>query len=442
MGVDRFLSEYRGGSLGDRSKLRQTAKALNREDQLNTLRRIIRSANRGDGKLLPIMASAPTVTISANGAVSTISGTAVDAPTIPINNGSFRPLGGNGQWRVVTGQTTRFTTSRVIYDKDTTKLLPAHGFGIEFGFYGQTFDVGLGAGGGTVIAYFTNVDTGQRLRAQAADYAGSGSTVYYKWDMGVVGTWIVEIITANYGGWFTGVNVAGDGFVWLPPAASQNPDVISMLTFGDSYDAGSISQAANKWDAKLVYSDVIGEMYGVVHPIICGVGGTGWLNDSTVALTYLQRIQAGQMDQSLIGAVDLACISFTGNDALAQNAAFTDQALYDAAVTGLKLVRQKQPQAAIVVHGQATPQNFPLQPSRAAAEQAAFNAVFAGDNLAFFVPGTTFFAGNAAGGINKSMIGPDGSHPNLVGARYLAKRRSAEALNQMRTRERTLRLAA
>jgi hypothetical protein len=405
----------------------------------NSISRLLRAAQRGIPPLTNVMATAPTFTESAAGAVSTINGNAVANPRYLFSDTNWYDQIGAG----ITDTTTGADQSVSYVGAGTRRV--GHGTGIRFATDAAAFDMALGGGSAVPFTiYVTDMAAGlsSRARVQAADLTNGvpASGHYYAVTFPDARARIIEIYRGTASGAsnmsIRGVNVAATASVWRV----RYPDEPRIAIVGDSWcDAGG---TANTNPTKLLVPDFFGEVMGAHNVLALCQAGSGFLNPngsgSTLHGTYAQRIAAGDIDVARIGVRDLIVLPGSINDDVSQNAAW-DDATEQAAVTATLLAaRAKQPTALIESWGPQFTKNTPTATSRFAAHLAGCNAAAANDNGIICndngPAGENWLFGTSTTGNVSTMFGSDGSHMIDFGQAVQGRREGQSTLNAIRTK--------
>jgi hypothetical protein len=327
--------------------------------------RLFRSAARGITPIKTVMASAPTYTQGTAGAASTLNAGATNirtlsAASIPINDPRIQIVGGAATSRGA----PLFTLGGVTFPSITTAYrVNAHGEAIRFATNAPSIDLGAELRGQPFTAYVTDLTTRVRARIAANDTATTAGECFHLLAFGSSSPRIIEIYvdSGNPTQYFTQINVTANYDLWAPPAA----DELAIGYEGDSWAQGTGNGNTN--GVKLTVTDFMAERLGVANPRVSGVGGTGFATNGGANNTFLQRLQAGDMDASRIGALDVFVVPLSVNDVLnataAQIAAAAPQ-VYAAA-------RAAQPNAIIISFSGQTTSSTPFN-------QAASDAAKAG----------------------------------------------------------------
>lgn len=405
-------------------------------------RKILRAAARAVPT--PVMATPPTVTLGAAGAASTLttgygnSGAAANGgQSHPGNSPLLTDLG--GAWGPSTLGSGGYTPNHVYSGfgvAANSYRTGARGAGKGFLLSGQVFELCIDGTSSALVRFaVTDLTAGTgRQWCQAADYApASGGNAHVKVDFGSRGDRIVECYFSNASAWprLFGFNFMKTDLV-RPLGFADDP---RMAVIGDSYVNGS-----NPDNIRALAAYVCAERLGVRNPILNGVGGTGHLNNAQsstpTSYTFGQRIAAGDMDVARIGAMDLVAMIGSVNDALANNAAWTDAAYQAAVQADTAALMTAQPNAIILVSGPQFTKNFQTTAARYAACQAGVVAAANGDPRVIYVDtspsgeawqtGTGTTAATAGDGANDYEGHTDGTHFNTLG-NYAYGRRMASS---------------
>jgi len=379
--------------------------------------RLLRSAQRGITPIRTVLASSPTYSEGANGANSTInpgSSTGLRGGLYqPDNSSRVTPLG--GPIIVDPNNGARFRQQTRIATYSNLARTGGHGSGIRFATQAQAFDIAINfiANGDKLALYVTDPTTGIRARGQAADYTQTNTGMAYrKWDFGSRALRIIEL----YWGPNTScasLNVASTETIYAVPDSDQ----LKTLVLSDSwFDGGGINNTGLPNPIKLNSCDFLGERLGVGNIYSAAVSGTGVVagDQNATSGSFIQRVQAGDIDSLRIGLMDAIYVNVSGNDASA-----TDADVQAGYATLIQLVRTAQPKALIFGAG---PQNIttrvPTQ-SRFNAARDGFAAGAGGDPRCIYLDnsytGENWIPTPMVTNVN---MGPDGDHPNELFAQY------------------------
>lgn len=233
-------------------------------------RRILRGAARPVTPIDAVLAPAPTVTIGAANAASTINGqaTSLGAGTYQANDlnvvehvgGRLVANGGGYAGQGMTGNRT------------TLALRATHGQGIRFATDAQALDVCVNAGNVGFVIYVTDVATGIRGRTPAADLTtGDFNYHYVKLEFASRAVRIIEVYIQNVG-LLRGINTDAAGSIWRSPSADEP----RLVLIGDSFSSGQGSGASNT--TRLTFPHFMAQRLGVTNIYCSADGGTGYLN--------------------------------------------------------------------------------------------------------------------------------------------------------------------
>lgn len=323
----------------------------------------LRDPNPGIGRFrtLPtVMASPPTLTLSAANAASAIANSVLWRST---NNGAlanldrFRYLGGN-----VKVQGTGYQGENVIAQNVALQTSKGYFF-VEFMFDGQAFEwVSRGLNGN-----FRVLVDGQYVDAAPVVLDNSGSVFRYLVDFGsrAMRHVLVECFQA-----FLGIGVAATDTIW-PPRVPVGPRVIF---FGDSYTGPSSSEGAAR--TYTFYGATAARLLGWRDYWASGVGGSGYTVSNGVAV-FADRVPTDVTPFS----PDIVVVFGGQNDLGA-----AQSVLAAAASATFNAIRAGLPGASLIVVG----------PNRATSNPTA-NAVQSRDTLRQ--------AANAAGALFVDMVG-------------------------------------
>ena len=404
------------GSMAARLSVGTRLVLLQAPETASTARRLLAAARSPLGDLSAVMASPPTitdpVTDGANSTVQTAQTVSAGMflpsdPTRvslfggPISTGAF-PTGGRIQ-----------TLTRT-----TGAMFMGHSAGIAFYTDAPLFDVVLRCNGARWSAYVTDTN-GVRARISATDRVQAfANQNYYKIDFGSAapGGRLVEIYLGQ-GSNFGGINVPTGYSIW-PAPLSQQPKLGALW---DSFGDAVMNDAT--LNLKLGTMDWFAGVFGCNNPHVNALASTGTIatNGGANYLTFVQRLQAGDMDASRIGNLDLIFAPGSVNDGLIPPGGIaspagdaTVQAAYQAEIA---LLRERQPRAIIVGASQQF-NTVAAIASRTAAYRAGFFAAAANDNRCIWIDGSLFESAPSLG-----VIGADNVHPaSVYGSRQIGER--------------------
>lgn len=387
----------------------------------NKARKLLTAAQRPLSDLSAVMASPPTITDPTDGANSTLRpAQGPNGPFYSSSNAQRVTIIG-GVLNVGTGaiQTvTSFGVSRVA----------GHASGFAFFTDAQTCDFSLANSGAPWIAYVTDPD-GVRRRIAASDRAliASANANYYKIDFGstAAGGRLVEVYTTAR---VFGVNAPAGYSIWAAPLPQQP----KIAVIGDSFVEGLMNDTTVS--LKLAMADWIAAAFGVNNPLCLGLGGTGVLATSGgTKTTFKQRIDAGDLDVSRVGEMDLVFWLGSVNDhnvsAGGQAIPAGDAAVLTAQQAGVAAAMIAQPNAIFVGVGGQFNSGSGAPASRTAAYKAGFQAAANSDPRLLWLDNTLYDSAADTG-----VIGADSIHPGGVfGTRHIGERLGRQALAALAT---------
>lgn len=394
-----------------------------KQSRLEKLLRMIRSARRGITPIASAMSSPPTVTIGTALANSTI-----NAATAAFGQGMYQAndltvlehVG--GKFGLDPATSNRYSPQGRTSDYTTGAKGGCPGNGIRFATDATSLDFCINIG--PFIIYVTDPLTGLRQRHAANDDATALTNfTYIKAVFADASVKIVEIFVSEITSW-RGINVNTGAQIWRAPVV----DEFKFLLFGDSYVFKAGSGATN--GLKLAYPDYLGERLGVPNVFCSGRSSTGFLNQGSPSTygTFIQRITAGDLDISQVGAMDAIFIHGSVNDDVGVNAAYTDVAIQAAVQATFELAMVKQPDAIIFGTGPESTTNRVATQSRWDAMKAGFVAAAKGDPRMIWLDGGPNAENWMAGKVAR-IIGVDNTHPNNAGHEYLGRREGDSMIN-------------
>jgi hypothetical protein len=357
--------------------------------------RLLRAAARGITSITSVMSAPPTYAQGAANANSTI----ITASTTSLGGGRYDGLdpriehvgGVFGPSTVGNTGYQGITSTSAAATSNLTAKLGRLGAGIRFATDAPAFDIAMNTFGTPVCLYVTDVATGVRQRAAANDQAttNAGSSCYHKWDFGSAASRIVELYF-DPSALFRSLNVAATYSIWRAPKADE-PRVLMLW---DSWGDHVVTSGTNL--TKLALLDFIGERLGLANILNSSRGGTGFCNPNAGNYgTYLQRIAAGDIDQSRVGALDVLIMPGSLND---KN--YSDAQVFAAVTATIAAARAAQPSAVFILWGPEITVSSPGVQSRYDTIKAAVLA--SGDQNAIFIDnspsGENWLFGNASTG--------------------------------------------
>lgn len=383
--------------------------------------RLLAGAQRPLGDISVVMASPPTITDPvSDGANSTVqTGQSTSAGMFSSADTARVTIFGGPMVSTRIATVTRQAGAR----------LQGHGACIAFYTDADTVDFAIRCNGNKWIAYVTTPD-GVRARIATNDRTQAFSNLnYYNLAFGSTagGGRLVEVYLSNVGN-YGGINVPTGYSIW-PADLAYQPRIAGI---GDSYFEGSMNDG--NLNLKLALMDWFAGTFGVNNPLVNGVGSTGVIANAGASNfnTFQQRLDAGDLDESRVGAFDLVFAPGSINDdTLINNGVAipagnaTVQAAYQ---TYIQTLMTAQPRAIIV----GAPQEFrpaaAADASRVAAYKAGFQAAAGGLARMIWLDGTLFESAPDTG-----VIGADNTHPDGVfGARHIGERLARKTLNYIR----------
>ena len=203
------------------------------------------------------------------------------------------------------------------------------------------------------------------------------------------------------------------GLAWMPasagPPVSTRP-AVSAYFFGDSLMAGTGAQPRRPVMARVAAARLGWDVE------VDAWGGTGYTTSGRATPSYLERLQR---PGALRGQYDVVVLEGGTNDARIGSGPEEVQAALREVVA---LVRERQPQATIVLMGAYDPPaHGRLNPHRAVVDRAVSDAA-AELGLTFFSP--------ISGGWSKAQpptfLSPDGLHPTAYGYGVMGNRLAQE----------------
>lgn len=258
--------------------------------------RLLRSAARGITPLKTVLATPITPSSSTastlNAGATTIQ--TLNAASIPIYDPRISVTTGGVNSRgnplyVLAGVT--FPSISGAY------RVNAHGQCIDFCTNAPSVDFGANLRGVPWIAYITDYTTRTRARIASNDIASTAADLFWLLGLGSTGPRRIQIYVdssqSNGSQYFTQVNVTAGYDIWAPPTVDE-------VVIG----------------VKLTVTDFFAERLGCSNPRVSGVGGTGFDYNGGTNNTFLQRLQAGDMDAARIGPLDLFAIPDSVNSVL------------------------------------------------------------------------------------------------------------------------------
>lgn len=372
---------------------------------------ILRSAERQLDPIGNVLSSPPVYTAGADFANSTI----IASATVNLGAGRFnsenplhaKPIGG----AFIDGNLQTITRG----GSPTPPRSLGHSTGISFATRASVLDIAVRSGR-PFIGYVTDLATGARARILANDTSPAGGSGYQKFDFGSAAPRGFQFyIEAN--GYLRGINVPLTDSIW-PWEPDAQPKIMALW---DSYGAGVVHDGVSVTSLKLGVLDYLGERLGCDNVVGNAVGGTGLLNPGSGHRTFLERLAAGDFDESFIGAQDLIIMPGTVNDSAILNAAYTDAAVKAAYTTSVRMMMAAQPNAVIVGCGPQVATAFPAVQSRFDAYKAGFAAAGNDPRLIYIDNGPTgenwLFAGNIG-----TLGAADNIHLKSIGVQYLGYR--------------------
>jgi hypothetical protein len=297
-----------------------------------------------------------------------------------------------------------------------------NGLGLAFITDSETVDVCMANGAYATFpndamqVYITDLTTGIKLRAQAADFAGGQNFRYYQLDSGSHGMKQWEF-RFHKQVWVRGFNIEATAVL----EAAVYPDEVRALVITDSYGegVGCTYPVCNSYVYKL------GETIGAPRIISNGQASSGVTTAGTFN-SFGQRVAWGNLAPSLVGNLDLVFLwpcsinDFAASDATVQ-----------AGVTALiQAIIAVQPTALIVCSGPQFVHNGQTSVSRYAAVKAGVAAV--GDPRVIYLDnsqgvapwqtGTGYAGATTGSGNGDNDVSSDGTHPTDIGHQRLAQK--------------------
>ncbi|MFG1259134.1 SGNH/GDSL hydrolase family protein [Xanthobacter flavus] len=373
----------------------------NLQDEIYTrIERLRRSFQRGAPA--KYAAAAPTITMGAAGAASSITGSTT--PAISAGAANIATIGTllyfNGS--VYMGRHIDLVSTPGAADST------GRGWGQAVMTDSDQLEVKVRAISGQVLRFNARID-GEYYSDTDISLSGDNTDRHVLLNFGSAKPSGRKVeLFFNASAWLYGYNVTANRRVWHPTYAGEP----LAMVFGDSYTDG-----VGSTNIRRTMVNACGSALGISNMIASGAGGTGYINNGSSA-KFITRIA----DISRFGALDLLVIAGGINDAGNSQASVTT-----AATDFLNAVIAAQPKAIIAVCG---PFRAPsLNPSQGVSDgiKAAFNAVKDSKRM-FFIDtfannwqnGTgKIGATNGTGNSDFYIINSDGVHPSDDGHEYL-----------------------
>lgn len=390
-------------------------------------RRILNAARRGIAPVAGVMATPPTVTQGtdfANSLISTAMTTNFGSGTYQANDARYVESV-SGKIILSPSQLDRYVGQGMTGNNVTLAKRATYGQGLRFATDAMDMDICCNFAATTFCIYVTDPATGVRARTQAGDISfASSNWKYLRVTFATRAVRIIEIYCTNQGQ-FRGINVESGYTIWPAPL----PDEPKVVILGDSWGNGQLSGGTNS--VKLAWPTYLAERLGIANIYSSSNGGTGLLNPGGTNGTFRERVVAGDLNISLIGAQDLVVIETSVND----TSTYTDAACQTEMQLLTTAIMTVQPGALIAAFGPQTTLGTTTPQTRYDAIKAGFMAAAGTDQRLLWIDnspaGEAWYASATR---NAACIGADNTHPNDVGKILLGHRAGQSILAALSNR--------